>query len=52
MDNGTLTSPWYPDYYPHDERCHTLITVGMTVAGPRTITLEFKHFKARNNDNK
>ena len=45
MENGTLTSPWYPQYYPEDFRCHTLITVGMTVAGPRTITLQFLQFK-------
>ena len=47
MENGTLTSPWYPDSYPLNMRCHTLITVGMTVAGPRTITLEFLYFKVR-----
>ena len=48
MENGTLTSPWYPEtYYPLNMRCHTLITVGMTVAGPRTITLEFLYFKVR-----
>ena len=45
MENGILTSPWYPQYYPGDFRCRTLITVGMTVAGPRTITLEFLQFK-------
>ena len=45
MENGILTSSWYPDHYPHGLRCHTLITVGMTVAGPRTITLQFLHFK-------
>ena len=45
MDNGVLTSAHYPDYYPGSLRCRTLITVGMTVAGPRTITLEFLHFK-------
>ena len=45
MDNGILTSPRYPLYYPKDFRCHTLITVGMTVAGPRTITLQFLQFK-------
>ena len=46
MDNGTLMSPWFPNYYPGKFRCQTLITVGMTIAGPRTITLEFLHFKA------
>ena len=45
MENGILTSPWYPNKYPYDLRCHTLITVGMTIAGPRTITLQFLHFK-------
>ena len=45
MDNGTLMSPWFPNYYPSKFRCQTLITVGMTIAGPRTITLEFLHFK-------
>ena len=45
MENGILTSPWYPNQYPNDLRCHTLITVGMTVAGPRTITLQFLQFK-------
>ena len=45
MENGILTSPWYPGTYPSNLRCRTLITVGMTVAGPRTITLEFLHFK-------
>ena len=45
MENGILTSPQYPSEYPVKLRCHTLLTVGMTVAGPRTITLEFLHFK-------
>ena len=45
MENGILTSPWYPKMYPSEFRCRTLINVGMTVAGPRTITLEFLHFK-------
>ena len=45
MENGILTSPRFPNSYPSDLRCHTLITVGMTVAGPRTITLEFLQFK-------
>ena len=45
MENGTLSSPWYPNRYPAEVRCRTLITVGMTVAGPRTITLEFLQFK-------
>ena len=45
MENGILTSPWYPNKYPAKLRCHTLITVGMTVAGPRTITLQFLQFK-------
>ena len=45
MENGILTSPWYPKEYPTDFRCQTLITVGRTVAGPRTITLQFLHFK-------
>ena len=44
MENGILTSPRYPNQYPKI-RCHTLITVGMTVAGPRTITLQFLQFK-------
>ena len=48
MENGTLMSPWFPDYYPGKLRCQTLITVGMTIAGPRTITLEFLHFKVCN----
>ena len=45
MENGILTSPWYPNQYPENFRCHTLITVGRTVAGPRTITLQFLQFK-------
>ena len=45
IENGTLSTPWFPNGYPRDFRCNTLITVGMTVAGPRTITLEFLHFK-------
>ena len=45
MENGVLTSAWYPNRYPSGLTCHTLITVGMTIAGPRTITLEFLHFK-------
>ena len=45
MENGVLTSPWYPKKYPPELRCRTLITVGMTIAGPRTITLEFLQFK-------
>ena len=45
MENGILTSPRYPNKYPASLRCHTLITVGMTVAGPRTITLQFLQFK-------
>ena len=45
MENGILTSPWYPNTYPINFRCRTLITVGMTVAGPRTITLQFLQFK-------
>ena len=45
MENGTLMSPWFPNYYPREIGCQTLITVGMTIAGPRTITLEFLHFK-------
>ena len=45
MENGILTSPRYPVEYPGGLRCHTLITVGMTVAGPRTITLQFLQFK-------
>lgn len=43
--DGFITSPWYPERYPWDFKCNTLITVGMTVAGPRTITLEFMKFK-------
>ena len=49
MDNGVITSPWYPYNYPSDLRCDTLITVGMTIAGPRTITLEFRQFKVCSN---
>ena len=45
MENGILTSAWYPNEYPVELRCDTLITVGMTVSGPRTITLEFLKFK-------
>ena len=45
MENGILTSPWYPKTYPFKFSCHTLITVGMTVAGPRTISLQFLQFK-------
>ena len=45
IENGVLTSPWYPNQYPRSFRCRTLITVGITVAGPRTITLEFLQFK-------
>ena len=45
MENGILTSAWYPKQYPKELRCNTLITVGMTVSGPRTITLEFLKFK-------
>ena len=48
MENGVLSSPWYPNNYPQDIRCSTLMTVGMTVAGPRTITLEFLMFKVSN----
>ena len=48
MENRVLTSPWYPNYYPKGIRCRTLITVGMTVGGPRTITLEFLKFKVSN----
>ena len=44
MKNGVLTSPMFPNPYPPTS-CHTLITVGMTIAGPRTITLEFLQFK-------
>ena len=45
MENGVLTSPWYPSQYPWNLKCRTLITVGITVAGSRTITLEFLQFK-------
>ena len=48
MEEGYLASPWYPKNHPTDFKCRTLITVGMTVAGPRTITLEFLHFKVSN----
>ena len=48
LEYGSLASPWFPDYYPTELRCQTLITVGMIVAGPRTITLEFLHFKVDN----
>ena len=44
MDNGTLVSPNYPDKYDNYQVCDWLITVAMTVAGPRTITLEFIKF--------
>ena len=47
MNNGILTSPWYPNQHPRNFRCRTLITVGMTVAGPRTMTLEFLQFKVK-----
>ena len=44
MENGTLVSPNYPNKYDNYEVCDWLITVAMTVAGPRTITLEFIKF--------
>ena len=47
MENGTLVSPNYPNKYDHYQVCDWLITVAMTVAGPRTITLEFIKFAVR-----
>ena len=44
MENGTLVSPNYPNKYDDYQVCNWLITVAMTVAGPRTITLEFIKF--------
>ena len=44
MENGTLVSPNYPDKYDNYQECDWLIVVAMTVAGPRTITLEFIKF--------
>ena len=48
MENGTLVSPNYPNKYDHYQVCDWLITVAMTVAGPRTITLEFIKFSVSN----
>ena len=44
MENGTLVSPNYPNKYDNSQVCDWLIVVAMTVAGPRTITLEFIKF--------
>ena len=44
IENGTLFSPNYPDKYDNYQVCDWLIVVAMTVAGPRTITLEFIKF--------
>ena len=44
MENGTLVSPNYPNKYDNYQVCDWLIVVAMTVAGPRTITLEFMKF--------
>ena len=44
MENGTLVSPNYPNKYDNYQECDWLIVVAMTVAGPRTITLEFIKF--------
>ena len=44
MENGTLVSPNYPNKYDNYQVCDWLIVVAMTVAGPRTITLEFIKF--------
>lgn len=49
MENGIITSPRFPEPYPRNLKCSALITVGMTIAGPRTITLEFLHFKVSDN---
>ena len=48
MKNGTLVSPNYPNKYDNDQVCDWLIVVAMTVAGPRTITLEFIKFAVSN----
>ena len=44
MENGTLVSPNYPEKYDNYQECDWLIVVAMTVAGPRTMTLEFIKF--------
>ena len=44
IENGTLVSPNYPDKYDNHQVCDWLVVVAMTVAGPRTITLEFIKF--------
>ena len=48
LENGTLVSPNYPNKYDSDQICNWLIVVAMTVAGPRTITLEFIKFAVSN----
>lgn len=47
MESGTLVSPNYPDKYDNNEECKWLLVVAMTVAGPRTMTLEFIKFAVR-----
>ena len=44
IEKGTLVSPNYPQKYDNYQDCDWLIMVAMTVAGPRTITLEFIKF--------
>ena len=48
IENGTLVSPNYPDKYDNYQVCDWLVVVAMTVAGPRTITLEFIKFAVSN----
>ena len=47
MESGTLVSPNYPDKYDNHQVCNWLLVVAMTVAGPRTMTLEFIKFAVR-----
>ena len=48
IKEGVLVSPNYPAKYDNDQVCNWLIEVAMTVAGPRTITLEFVKFAVSN----